>query len=151
MTVDKKIMLWSVGTMVLTLIHHGYGAAVYDEPFRLHVALFAIPVILVLVATYAGYGRAKSETARKILLTTFLGVTVVFSILLIGLYEGGYNHVVKNILYFTDVSKDVLDRIYPSIYELPNDLVFELTGIVQFFAGLQCGIEVHRLQVRRMA
>ena len=145
----KKVMIWSVGTMLLTLIHHGYGAVIYDEPFRLHVAIFAAPVIMVLLATYAGFEKMSSLTGRRILLTIFLIVTVVFPVLTIGLYEGGYNHVVKNILYFAGVPTAILDDMYPSIYELPNDLVFELTGMAQFFSAVKCGAEIYKTSVRR--
>ena len=140
----KKVRVWSVGTMVLTLIHHAYGAAIYDEPFRLHVAIYAIPVIVVLLASYAGFEKVKNLTRKKILLATFIVVTLVVPTLAIGVYEGGYNHLVKNILYFSGTSTAILDQLYPSIYELPNDLVFELTGMAQFFGGIQCGIVLYR-------
>jgi hypothetical protein len=86
---------------------------------------------------------------KKILLTIFLLVTVSFSIIGIGLYEGGYNHVVKNILYFGGVSTETLDEIYPSVYELPNDFLFELTGIAQFITGFLSGIAILRAPARR--
>lgn len=140
----KKVMLWSVGTMFLTFIHHVYGAFIYDEPFRLHVAIFAIPAIIVLLATYAGFHRAKRLSSGKVLFTIFLVVAIVCPFVAIGLYEGGYNHVVKNILYFAGVSKDILDQMYPSIYELPNDIIFELTGLSQFFTGVACGVAIYR-------
>lgn len=145
----RKVMVWSVSTMVLTLIHHGYGAAIYDEPFRLHVALFALPVIIVLLAAYAGFEKMRSPAWRNILLTIFLVVTVVFPVLTIGVYEGGYNHVVKNVLYFAGVPIDILNQMYPSIYELPNDLVFELTGMAQFFTGVQCVVEIYKTPLRQ--
>jgi hypothetical protein len=135
--------------MLLTVIHHIYGAVIYDEPFRQHAAIFAIPVILVLMATYAGVERMKSLMWRKVLLAIFLVVTVVFPLLAIGLYEGGYNHVVKNLLYFSGVPTHILDQLYPSIYELPNDLVFELTGMMQLLTGVQCGLAIYRSSVRR--
>lgn len=142
-------MTWSVGTMMLTLVHHFYGALIYSEPFRLHVAIVAIPVILVLLAAYISYLRTHNPIVKKRALVTFLVVSVLFSVLAIGFYEGGYNHVVKNILYFSGMSTDVLDAMYPSVYELPEDVFFELTGMAQFASGLLCTYEMLRLPIRR--
>ena len=59
-------------------------------------------------------------------------VTLVPSLGLIGLFEGIYNHVLKNILYFTGSSRAILDNLFqPGIYEMPNDFLFEFTGILQ--------------------
>ena len=145
----RMTMAWSVGTMIMTLVHHVYGAIIYDEPFRLHVAVFSIPVLIVLVTTYVGYMRVPNCFFKNILFVVFVVVSVLFSVVAIGFYEGGYNHVVKNILYFGGISIDILDKIYPSVYELPNDLFFELTGIAQFVTGLVCGLEILQLPIRR--
>src|SRR5690606_10126675 len=65
-----------------------------------------------------------------------LAVSIVFAIVLIGFYEGGYNHVLKNALYFAG-AKDLTLRLYSgSLYEMPNDFIFETTGIVQFLAAV---------------
>lgn len=138
-------MIWSVATMVLTLIHHFYGAMIYNDKFRLHVAVYAIPVIIILLLAYLGFRRSRSSTGRKIFLTILLVVSAIFPVIAIGFYEGGYNHVVKNILYFTGVSTDTLDRLYPSIYKLPDDFIFEFTGIAQLVTGLVCGIKIIRM------
>jgi hypothetical protein len=142
-------VFWSVGTMIMTLVHHLYGAIIYDEPFRLHVAMFAVPVILLLVSSYAGYKNVPNVRLKKIFLSTFLVSSLLFSVVAIGLYEGGYNHGVKNIMYFTGISTEILDKMYPSVYELPNDFVFELTGIAQFVMGLMCGIQIVRVPVKQ--
>lgn len=142
-------MIWSIGTMIMTVIHHLYGAIKYDEPFRLHVAIFAIPVILILMASYLGHIKTPPIRYRNLSLTIFLAASILFSVGAIGVYEGGYNHVLKNILYFGGTSRTALDKIYPSIYELPNDIFFEATGILQFVTGLLCGLEIYKFLVRR--
>ena len=140
---------WSLGTMIMTLVHHLYGAIIYNQPFRLHVAILAIPVIIVLLGTYVGYKKVSKVLLKKIFLVIFLVVSILFSVAAIGLYEGGYNHVIKNILYFGGISTETLDQIYPSIYELPNDFVFEFTGIAQFVTGFLCGFEIFRRPIKR--
>ncbi len=136
----STIMLWSVGTIVLTIIHHFYGAYIYDEPFRLHVSIIAIPVVAIILLTYVGQLRLENPAWKKALRVTFIVVTTVFSIAAIGIYEGGYNHVVKDVLFFSGVPVEFLDRMYPSVYELPNNFFFEFTGVAQFFTGIACAI-----------
>lgn len=138
----KRLIFWSAATIVMTVIHHFYGAIVYDEPFRMHVAVFAIPVFVILISSYVAYLKAEDTGLRKFSLLLLLGTSLLFSVVAIGLYEGGFNHAVKNILYFGGVSVATLDRIYPSIYELPNDILFETTGVMQLVTGLLCGWEM---------
>lgn len=52
----------------------------------------------------------------------------------------------KNILYFSGVPTHMLDQMYVSIYELPDNFIFELTGIAQFFTGIMTGIALWRLR-----
>lgn len=137
-------MLWSVGTMVMTIIHHFYGAYIYDEPFRLHVAIIAMPVIVILLATFFGQRWSRNRAWQRGLRVTFIGTTLLFSVAAIGVYEGGYNHLVKDLLFFAGVPTEFLDRMYPSVYELPNNFFFEFTGVAQFFTGIACGLSVLR-------
>lgn len=134
----KSIMRWSVATMVITVIHHFHGAYIYAEPFRLHVVFIAVPVKGIIAGSYFGVLLVQHEKWRDVFRTVFIGTTLIFSIIAIGLYEGGYNHAVKNLLYFSGVPATFLDRIYPSVYELPNDFIFEFTGVAQLVAGLIC-------------
>jgi hypothetical protein len=129
---------YSLTTIVLTLIHHFYGAIIYAAPFRMHVALFAIPILGIQIAAYRAYKRSKTAWVKKICLLVILVISMVFSIVAIGFFEGGYNHVVKNVLYFAGTPVAVLDKMYSSVYELPNDLVFEATGMLQFVTALFC-------------
>lgn len=123
--------------MVLTLIHHAYGALIYEESFRLHAAYFAIPVILVLMGSYRIYRRHTSQTSGNIAFWIFIVIVAIVPIGMIGLFEGGYNHLLKNILYFGGISHAVLDQLFPPpMYEMPNDILFEATGILQFFLGV---------------
>ena len=56
----------------------------------------------------------------------------VFPFAMIGLYEGGYNHVLKNVLYFGGASPELLAALFPPpAYELPDSALFEVSGIAQ--------------------
>ena len=47
-------------------------------------------------------------------------------------FECVYSHILKNVLYFGGASKQVLERLFPApAYHLPDNLLFELTGIAQ--------------------
>lgn len=136
--------MYLVLTLTLTIIHHVYGAYIYKDSFRLHVVFAALPVLAVLLLSYRTMLRSRSRVVRMISLTLFIS-SGALSAIGIGLYEGGYNHVVKNILYFTGTPVEILNRLYPSIYELPNNFFFEFTGILQFVTGVFCFVYVYRL------
>ena len=125
-----KMNLYSNALMVLTTIHHIYGAIIYDTPWRLHVLLLSIPVIIVTLIL-SWFLKADRKWNRLLYAANVL-IVLIFSVILIGSYEGVYNHVFKNIAYFSGTSKSVLDQLFdPSKYVLPNDFVFEFTGIMQ--------------------
>lgn len=133
----NKILTAGMGIMVLTILHHLYGAMIYDAPFRLHVVYFAVPVILLLWLTHWLYRRYGATAGGKAALIAFLLITIVVPVALIGLYEGGYNHVVKNVAYFGGASMQTMKRLYPSdLYEMPDDFIFESSGVLQFAAAI---------------
>jgi hypothetical protein len=51
-----------------------------------------------------------------------------FSILAIGIYEGGYNHLLPNIQYAMDVESTLREGLYVP----PDDFIFQGTGMAQF-------------------
>lgn len=133
----KKVFLSSVGVMVLTIIHHIYGAIIYNTAFRLHIAYFAIPVIVMLIFTYWIYQRRQTTWSGRIAFWLFVTITLLIPVGGIGFIEGGFNHLVKNILFFGGASQSTLTHLFPPPkYEIPNDFWFEATGILQFFLGI---------------
>jgi hypothetical protein len=127
----------ALSILVLTSVHHAYGAYVYQTTWRYHVLLISIPAAIAIVASYARL-RAKPESvaARWVFgLTTFL---IAFAG--IGVFEGLYNHVVKDALYFAGTSRATMLRLFPPpAYEMPNDFFFELTGVLQGVLALPAG------------
>lgn len=124
-------LLISVAVLVvLTAVHHAYGAFVYQTPWRLHT----LPINFILFFVVSGFlfyshknlpwSRAARVLAIGLILITWLGW--------VGLYEGFYNHLIKDTLYFLGFSPAVMNTMFPSsIYEMPNNLIFEITGILQ--------------------
>jgi hypothetical protein len=128
----RRAGIFSILVLVLTTVHHAYGALVYHTPWRLHVAVFALPIALAIYfglragakADDAGKGRALGNWVGVLILSVPVGA--------IGLFEGAYNHLFKNILYF-GWGMHAMREFFPvPMYEMPNDRIFEATGIAQF-------------------
>jgi hypothetical protein len=89
-------------------------------------------------------GRARPDTtAGRLAQWGFWVVSVLGPVLLIGGFEGFYNHVVKNALYFGGLPEAWMRSLFPPpTYEMPNDLWFEATGILQV---VPAGMAVYHL------
>lgn len=141
-----KILLAAISLLALTMIHHFYGAAIYATPWRHHVVLMVLPVLFVLILAYGVHRWRPSSFLGRGFMWVFIGLTLLVPVGWIGLFEGGYNHVVKNALFFARVPRATYDQLFPPpTYELPNDLWFEVTGALQFFIGLYVGYCLIRL------
>jgi len=130
--------------LVLTIVHHAYGAAIFDTPWRNHVAHLAGWQIALLLALYAGYRFATAATVRRILLALLLVGLLLGPVAWIGLFEGGYNHVLKIVLYAAGTPQGVLDSLFPPpVYEPPTEFLFEASGVLQLVVALLCIRWVH--------
>jgi peroxiredoxin len=125
--------LTAVATLVLTSVHHVYGAHRYATPWRLHVLLVAIPAIFVILASRRAILRTPSDAAARWI---FALTTLLVPVLPIGAFEGLYNHVAKDLLFFHGAPASLMTRLFPPpTYEMPNDVFFEVTGIAQALSG----------------
>lgn len=152
---------WALGAIVLTGVHHAYGAFVFDTPYRLHILQIGVPIGAVIAAALAvAWWRGRTAFGRTALWLA-AALIIFFPVLLIGVYEGGFNHLAKNVAYFV-AGADGLAALNaagdnPLIHgilqfalgaearaeltgsdalEPPSDVFFELTGIAQFFIAL---------------
>jgi peroxiredoxin len=147
--IAARSVRYGVATLILTSLHHAYGAIAFDTPWRLHVLPPAMAASVTLVGLLALARRSSSRLATVALYSVGL-VGLIIAGGLFGVYEGGYNHVLKNVLYFSGVPRGVLDRFYdPSLYVLPTDPLFEVTGVLQFVAGLAAAAWCLRLLCHR--
>lgn len=130
-TALTKVHIYHLALMILTSIHHVYGAVIYNTPWRMHVLLISVPVILLSVTFIYLDERLKIST-KPLFLWLYLLIVFAISVCLIGSFEGIYNHLLKNVLFFAGAGKELLLQMFPPPkYEMPNDLFFELTGNVQ--------------------
>lgn len=127
----SKTAWHSIALMSLTSIHHVYGAIIYSTPWRLHILMLSIPVTALTLLLKLYFFKKKGKY-RWVFKSAFLFITLVPSIGMIGVYEGLYNHVLKNILFFSGASQETLQLMFPApMYEMPNDFIFEVTGVMQ--------------------
>jgi hypothetical protein len=147
----SRVTRYAYGILALTSAHHAYGAWLYATPWRLHVVGLSLAAAMLIGGSawihrrYVGFGHTLAFWILCV-------VTFVFPFVMIGLFEGGYNHVLKNILYFEGASGALMQRLFPApTYELPNSVVFEATGIAQFPVALLGLLHLYRLVVDSFA
>ena len=152
MQLISRAMLSSSAILLLTILHHFYGAVIYSTPWRTHVAFFAGPVLVALAVAWLINRSSPKLAVAPISKWAFVVLAGVVSFGMFGLYEGGYNHLLKDILYFAGAPSAILLAMFPPpVYEMPNDFLFELSGVAQFFVGLWAGYDLYRLARRDVA
>lgn len=132
-------------TLVLTSVHHAYGAMIYGTPWRLHILHIAVPAaVAIALLLFIGSARRGKPGGR---LATWAAVAIIlaFPVATIGVFEGGFNHVLKNLIYFGFGVDSARALFPPPTYEMPNDLVFELTGVAQFPLSILASVFALRL------
>jgi hypothetical protein len=143
---SRRVGGMALGVLLLTSVHHAYGAWIYDTPWRLHVVLVAGLVAAVLLVSRLVVHWNPNAVSGKIAFWVFAAAVLGFPVVLIGLFEGGYNHFLKNALYFAGASPVVMSRLCPPpTYELLNDLFFEVTGVLQLVLGVVTGYDLYAL------
>ena len=127
----RKVSLYSNMLMGLTSIHHLYGAFIYKTPWRAHVLFISVPVIMITIIL-TRFIQSAGNGMQKFLLWLYWAIILCAPVLLIGVFEGLYNHVLKNSLFFSGLSEAWMHKIFPpGMYEMPNNIFFEVTGAMQ--------------------
>ncbi|WP_143310099.1 hypothetical protein [Chitinophaga vietnamensis] len=126
----QRTTLFTTLLLLLTSIHHLYGAIIYHSHWRLHILFISLPLLFIIWLLDKRYRATHSNSLRL----TYLLAVGIFPMIVIGVYEGVYNHLFKNIIYFAGVDDHIYHMLFPApLYEKPNDWLFELTGILQAF------------------
>jgi hypothetical protein len=141
-----RVAWFALAVLLLTTVHHVYGAYVYDTPWRLHVGFVSGFAAAAILGALSVARRRRNDAFSDIAFWVFVVVTLVIPVLLIGLFEGGYNHVLKVALYFAGAPSPVMNRLFPPpTYERPDNLFFEITGVMQLVPGGFTGWFLYRL------
>jgi len=128
----SDVMRYSLLALLLTTVHHAYGAYAYSTPWRLHVAFVAVATAAVLFGARAVRRDHPSSVAGIAARWIFVLTAIAVPMLLFGVFEGFYNHLLKNVLYFGGLPMREMTRLFPPPeYEMPNDAFFEITGVLQ--------------------
>lgn len=88
MRTSTKALLVSIGTLVLTALRHVYGAAIYATPWRHHVAVIAVPVLVVLILAHGVHRWRPWSALGRISLGVFIVVVALVPVGAIGILEG---------------------------------------------------------------
>lgn len=144
-------LIWMTGIALvaeyaITAVHYAYGGVIYHSRERLIGAPIAgIPLLIALGLLYL-YKRTRSGVA----LTLFSSITILFWVIIIGLFEGGYNHTVKNILFLAKGPSTTIHMLYRPTLSVeyiypPNDVFFEITGVLTLVAASFPALFTYRL------
>jgi hypothetical protein len=129
---------WGAAVILITTVHHVWGAYLYDTPWRLHIVFIGVPIAAVFVGLLAYAAGRHGTGAGRIAAWLAIIIIAVFCSLLLGLYEGGYNHVLKNLVYF--IHGPVRWMFPDGVTGIPDDVFFEATGIAHLPAGILAGV-----------
>jgi len=124
----------------LTTVHHIYGGLVDGAPNRLRVPpIMAIPSLVTLGSLYR-YKRTGSGAA----LATASTVAVLWAVLS-GLLHGDYAHAYKDILFLVDGPPELYYPLNPGEHYPPDDIFFEITGVLEMVTGYFIALFTYRL------
>jgi hypothetical protein len=127
---------------LLVIGHFVYGAHLYDDPGRYHVVMPSIIAIVLVSALTALLVRRPG----RILLTLLLVVAVPPFVLMFGIMHGAWFHVMKLVLFAGGASKETLEWLFMSPdYTVPNDFLYEATGILNFLIACYIAFRIVRL------
>lgn len=125
---------------LITLAHHVYGGVVFASTERLllaivFTALFALTLWLIRLA-------AAKNLARR----AYRGLVIGFWIVLLGLYEGGFNHFLHVVLRVGGASPETMRRLYPAGSDavISSDAFFQTTGVLTLVAAVWVAITMVR-------
>jgi hypothetical protein len=135
----------ALALLALTSIHHAYGAIAFATPWRLHILLLAVPAAIAISLALRLGAMMPGRSAGRISTLVAALLILLVPVAAIGFYEGGYNHVFKNLVYFIGGEAKALSLFPPPLYEMPRDFVFEATGIAQFPLAIATAVLAFRL------
>lgn len=125
----------------LTTVHHIYGGLVDTAPNRLRVPIImAIPSLVAVGSLY----RYRKTGSRAALITAGTVGSLAW-VALSGLLHGGYAHAYKDVLFLLNGPSRLYYPLNPSEHYPPDDLFFEITGVLEIGTALLVASSIYRL------
>lgn len=147
---ELRALLGAMAVALATSIHHVYGAIIYHTPWRYDAVVISAGMVAVMLAAWQLSRALGGTTVGRVAWWTFWGVNATVFVFLIGVFEGLYNHALKDLLYFGGAPLSVMRALFPAPrYELANDWFFELTGVFQVIVSAISAIQLARLLPHR--
>lgn len=125
----------------LTTVHHVYGGIVAGSSRRLVIPVVLAPALIAAVGTLLAYQRS----GRRPLLTRYAWITGVVFVGLLGAFHGGYAHVYKDLVFLLDAPSRFYVALNPDEHFPPDDLFFEVTGVLEVVTAAMVAITTLRL------
>ena len=138
----RTLLVGVTAETAITILHFAHGARTYDDPGRLHVVAPALAALALVVAATVLFRRRPGRlTLAAVVLVTAVPFVGVF-----GLFHGGFGHVLKLAAFVAGGSRQTLARVFGSPdYAFPDDVAFELTGVLGFVASAFVAWQLVRL------
>ncbi len=144
----RLLVIGIISGWAVFCIHHAYEAGLARSNGPIAIVCVCTAVLIATLVLLEAYKR-----------TGHLGTYVLFSVTLLwwvgalGLIEGFYGHVLKDILYFLfHVAPTALPRAPLGLtYDVPTNVFGELTGILPFLSALLVVVGWVRLEIQRRA
>ena len=147
---EQRTFFAAVAVAIATSVHHAYGAVIYHTPWRYDAIAVSAGTLLFMFAAMRWSRAAPRAFSGRTAWWMFWGVNAAVFVLLLGLFEGVYNHAIKDLLYFGGAQLSVMRALFPAPrYELPNDWFFELTGVLQVVPSALAAYELGGLLSHR--
>jgi hypothetical protein len=148
----NRTVLGGLAVSLLTSVHHYYGAHVYKTPWRRHAAPVSGLATAIALGSLLALRRRTTGLADAVAFWVLTADTLVVHVGGFGVFEGAYNHVLKDALYLGGASPALLRRLFPAPrYELPDDAFFEVTGVLQVIPAAITGYYLYRLVQERLS
>jgi hypothetical protein len=141
----KRATLGAAAIFAVTTVHHVYGAYIYHTVWRIHAAIVSGFATALIGTSLWLLRKHWGDAVDVVAFWSFIVVTFLVPFLGFGVFEGAYNHVLKDALYFAHSSPGLMMRLFPPpAYEMPNNGFFEITGVIQVIPGLMTGYYLYR-------
>jgi hypothetical protein len=135
----------ALAVLALTSVHHAYGAYIYHTPWRYHAVVVGVLTGALLGGAYWLMSAHETGRPARVGYWAFVIVAATVPFAMFGVFEGAYNHVLKDVLYFSGAGPSLMQALFPApTYEMPNNLLFEVTGVLQAWPGLSTGVRLVR-------
>jgi hypothetical protein len=109
-----RVVLGGLAVSLLTSVHHYYGAYVYKTPWRRHAALVSGLATAAALGSLLVLRRRTTGLADAVAFWFLTADTLVVHVGGFGVFEGGYNHLLKDVLYLGGASPALLRRLFPA-------------------------------------